>query len=179
VAVCLLCGGTSISPDADPGPRAARRKGSPPRDAPLSRSARRERVLVIEVEAPIRTLLELALRSAGFDVLTVATAEEGVEIHRRQPRAISLVVLDAWQHGPDGRHALGAVRAIDPEVRCCLLTDDPDLLHDAGPCAAGAVLALRKPFTQRPPGPRREPSRSSSPRRGLPHQYISDALARF
>lgn len=68
-----------------------------------------ERILVVDDEQSIRTIVEYALRDAGFEVLMAARGDEALEIVARE--AVDLVVLDLMLPGVDGFGVLKAVRA--------------------------------------------------------------------
>ena len=71
--------------------------------------AERRRVLVIEDDASIRTGLELALRSEGYEVVSAADGATGLELGLREDP--DLVVLDLMLPGLDGFEVLRRLRA--------------------------------------------------------------------
>jgi two-component system, OmpR family, KDP operon response regulator KdpE len=65
-------------------------------------------ILVIEDEAPIRKLLDIALQSSGYDCLMAATAREGkIMAAAQQP---DLVLLDLGLPDDDGQNLLKGLR---------------------------------------------------------------------
>ena len=59
-----------------------------------------ERILVVDDEQSIRTIVEYALRDAGFTVLTAARGDEALRTVEREQ--VDLVVLDLMLPGVDG-----------------------------------------------------------------------------
>ena len=67
-----------------------------------------QRILVVDDEQSIRTIIEYALKDAGFDVVTAARGDDALVAMEREP--IDLVVLDVMLPGMTGivglEHAL-------------------------------------------------------------------------
>src|SRR5882724_11859570 len=78
------------------------------------------RVLILDDEEAIRTLVEFTLTHLGYKVCSAATALEGVELYREKFRAgerFDCVVLDlTLPGGMGGRDALKLLLEIDPAV---------------------------------------------------------------
>jgi CheY-like chemotaxis protein len=103
-------------------------------------------VLVVDDERLLLRLLSLALSQAGFAVWTAPGGEEAVELYRRHGGAVDVVLLDVCMPGMDGPKTLAALRALDPAVRCCLLTGHAGAYSEEGLLALGADRVLLKPF---------------------------------
>jgi CheY-like chemotaxis protein len=97
-------------------------------------------ILLVEDDDAVRQGLASSLRDHGFAVREAASASEALAVYRRHHRDITLVVLAA-QLGR--RRALVALRAINPAVRSCLLSDG-DAAEEL--LARGAVLVIPKPL---------------------------------
>lgn len=69
---------------------------------------RRGRILVVDDEAPVRRALAQILEDEGYEVLTAASGEEGVE--QAVAQAPDAVFLDIWLPGIDGIDALRHLR---------------------------------------------------------------------
>jgi CheY-like chemotaxis protein len=101
-------------------------------------------VLIVDDEPGVRRLLQLTLRRAGFDVRSAAGGLEAVELYR-QKRA-DIVLLDVRMPDLDGPHTLGALRQLDPQVRCAFMTGEHSDYSPQKLLACGAVHVLLKPF---------------------------------
>jgi len=76
----------------------------------------RERILVVDDEPGVRSALGAILRDEGFDVVTAASGEEGLEAMGRG--AFDAVLLDVWLPGIDGLETLTQLRdrRVDAEI---------------------------------------------------------------
>jgi len=78
------------------------------------------RVLVVDDEEPIRTLVEFTLSHLGYEVTQAATALEGVNMYREKLEAgerFDAVILDlTLPGGMGGKEALKKLIEIDPTV---------------------------------------------------------------
>jgi DNA-binding response OmpR family regulator len=68
-----------------------------------------DRILVVEDEQSIRTIVEYALRDAGFSVVTAARGDDALDVVERE--AVDLVVLDVMLPGLDGLEVCKRIRA--------------------------------------------------------------------
>jgi two-component system, OmpR family, response regulator MtrA len=101
------------------------------------------RILVVEDDPSIRELTERGLRNAGFEVLTAATGDEGLERFRvDRPDA---VVLDVMLPGVDGLEVCKAIRATSA-VPVVMLTARSDTLDVVVGLESGADDYITKPF---------------------------------
>jgi PAS domain S-box-containing protein len=74
-------------------------------------------VLVVDDEAFVLDLAQKALTRYGFDVLLANGAAEAIDILKRYPGDISLVVLNISMPGMSGEEALPHLRKIRPRVK--------------------------------------------------------------
>ena len=101
------------------------------------------RTLLVEDDASIRELTERGLRSAGFEVVTAATGDEGLErFHADRP---DVVVLDVMLPGQDGLEVCRAIRAVSA-VPVVMLTARSDTIDVVVGLEAGADDYVTKPF---------------------------------
>jgi PAS domain S-box-containing protein len=73
-------------------------------------------LLVVDDEAPIRAMAATVLHRAGFEVLTAAHGEEGVEALRFHSRDLRAVLLDISMPVMTGGEAFPALRRIRPDI---------------------------------------------------------------
>jgi CheY-like chemotaxis protein len=102
------------------------------------------RVLVVDDEPPIRTLLRLVLRrDERFELVGEAVdAEEAIA--RVADLAPDVVLLDLLMPGQHGRDALPALRAAAPDAMILVLSSLSALDEEAEAIAAGASGYLEK-----------------------------------
>lgn len=107
---------------------------------------RAERVLVVDDEERIRSLVGSYLRAEGFEVDEAGSSEEALaKIHSRQP---DLVILDVRLPGVDGFEALRELRR-DSEVYVIMLTARTEEADKLVGLAVGADDYITKPFSPR------------------------------
>lgn len=83
------------------------------------------RLLFVDDEENIRTLLPMILRKEGFDVTVAATVPEALDFINRQKFDVLLADLNIGQPG-DGFTVVSAMRRTQPEVATFILTGYPD-----------------------------------------------------
>ena len=112
--------------------------------APLSR------ILVLEDDPLVRSLITRNLASQGFDVAESAEGSETVRLYQdamHEGRPFDLVVLDlSIPNGMGGVRAMEKLRAFDPNVLAIVssgYSDDPVM---AKPAAYGFAAVLPKPY---------------------------------
>lgn len=107
---------------------------------------RAERVLVVDDEEPIRSLVRSYLEDEGFDVAEAATGEAAVErIGRQEP---DLVVLDVRLPGIDGFEVLRRIRKTS-DVYVIMLTARTEETDTLIGLEVGADDYVTKPFSPR------------------------------
>jgi two-component system cell cycle sensor histidine kinase/response regulator CckA len=104
---------------ADPPLRAEPPPAAPPRPPPAP-SARP--VLLVEDEPPLLKLAERALRRAGFEVMTAASAEEALDLMEEGAVRPLALVSDVVMPGLDGLELAGRLRQRDPDLPVLLVS---------------------------------------------------------
>ncbi len=119
-------------------------------DAPPELNAANPRILVLEDDPLVRSLIVRNLTGNGFDVAESSEGSETVRMYQEsvtQGRAFDLVILDlSIPNGMGGVRAMEKLRAIDPEVFAIVssgYSDDPVM---ANPAAYGFAAVLPKPY---------------------------------
>ena len=103
------------------------------------------RVLIVDDDVNIRNLLELALREAGFAVLTASDGKEGLALATQY--APDVAILDVMMPGMHGYELCRRMRA-DPRsarTRIIFLTARAQPIDEQAGLEAGADLFLAKP----------------------------------
>ena len=101
-------------------------------------------VLLVDDEASILSSLQRSLRREGWRIVTVGSAEEGLEVLRRGP--VSLVVSDQKMPGMNGLDFLARVGGPAPKARRVLLTGWPEMLSQTELDASGIDAVVPKPW---------------------------------
>jgi PAS domain S-box-containing protein len=115
----------------------------PPRPAAASAL----RILVVDDEEDLRSMIPRMLQRANHQATAVADGREAVDLYSRRWREFDLVMLDMMMPGISGRDTFRALRAINPGVRVLLSSgysidgDAREILDD------GAEGFIQKPFT--------------------------------
>ncbi|MCB1275516.1 response regulator [Prosthecobacter sp.] len=119
-------------------------------DAPPELAAANPRILVLEDDPLVRSLIVRNLTSNGFDVTESAEGSETVRLYQEsmsQGHVFDLVILDlSIPNGMGGVRAMEKLRAIDPEVFAIVssgYSDDPVM---ANPASYGFAAVLPKPY---------------------------------
>ncbi|PZN04757.1 response regulator transcription factor [Thermaerobacter composti] len=104
-----------------------------------------ERILVVDDDPAVTSLLKRGLSYEGFTVDTAGSGEEALKIAREQPP--DLVILDIMMPGMDGMEVLRRLRAADPELPVLFLTARDAPADQVRGLEAGADDYVVKPFT--------------------------------
>lgn len=101
-------------------------------------------ILVVDDEIDVLEMIELGLRSAGYQMLTADSGERAIEIFgQHRP---DLVICDLKMPKMNGITTIARLREQDPELPVVVLTGylGPQTMEE---CAQlGGVELLRKPF---------------------------------
>ena len=103
-----------------------------------------DRILVVEDEQSIRTIVEYALRDAGFNVLTSARGDDALDVVSREP--VDLVVLDIMLPGLDGLEVCKRIRA-ERNIPIIMLSARGEELDKVLGLELGADDYVTKPFS--------------------------------
>jgi DNA-binding response OmpR family regulator len=105
-----------------------------------------DRILVVEDEQSIRTIVEYALRDAGFSVITTSRGDDALGVVEREP--IDLVVLDLMLPGLDGLEVCKRIRA-GRNIPIIMLSARGEELDKVLGLELGADDYVTKPFSPR------------------------------
>jgi DNA-binding NtrC family response regulator len=117
-----------------------------PSQAPTSPDPAPIGILIVDDEPQVRELLGRTCSSNGFHPILAASGEEALTLFSAERDRIDVVLLDVRLPGISGPATLDALRAIDPEVRCCFMSGG---LGDVTPeelLQRGARHLFEKPF---------------------------------
>ena len=106
------------------------------------------RILLIDDEEQIRLTIGALLRIAGYEVITAADGQEGLDLFRLQP--VDLVITDVLMPRMDGAETIAALRRLRPGLKV-IATYGGGRVSGTNPVATaqrlGADRLLAKPFT--------------------------------
>jgi DNA-binding NtrC family response regulator len=103
------------------------------------------RILVIDDEPAMRMMLEQALKSAGYEVISAADGREGLNWQRTV--GADVVITDLFMPGQDGLETIMEIRKTSVHVAVIAISGNPiarAMLAVA--TQLGAVTVLEKPF---------------------------------
>jgi len=106
-----------------------------------------ELILVVEDEASIREIIQVALEAYGYQVMTACDGTEAVSLYAQHPGEIKVVITDMAMPIMDGAATIRALAKINPSVKVIATSgmDEERMLAEASRAAAKAFL--QKPFT--------------------------------
>ena len=105
-----------------------------------------QRILVVDDEQSIRTIVEYALKDAGFEVLTAGRGDDALRIVEKEP--LDLVVLDVMLPGMDGLDVCQRIRA-ERNLPIIMLSARGEELDKVLGLELGADDYVTKPFSPR------------------------------
>ena len=106
----------------------------------------RPRILIVEDERLLLKPVASLLADEGFDVVGAADGVEALEIYRRQPRAIALVILDVHLPGLDGFQVFRRMKELDERVAVLFVSGNVVEPSRHALIASGARGYLPKPY---------------------------------
>jgi putative two-component system response regulator len=102
------------------------------------------RILIVDDEPPIRSLLSRFLGSRGFQTAQAGSGEQALAMLNQD--RFSLVLSDVKMPGMSGMSLLSEVRRINPEIGVLMLTGCEDISTAVEAMKKGAFDYLLKPF---------------------------------
>lgn len=106
-----------------------------------------ERVLLVDDEEGIRTVLGVSIKDAGYEVLTASNGHEAIGILEQED--IPLVVTDIRMPGMDGLELLQRIKRNWPDTEVIMITGHGDMDSAIESLQLGAVDFITKPFHEK------------------------------
>jgi CheY-like chemotaxis protein len=122
------------------------RRGWPAEPEAPPTTSRTYGVLVVDDQAEVGGVLDLAFRQEGFAVWMAVNGREAHDLYRRYGQAIDVVLLDVRMPGWDGPQTLAALRELNPQIRCCFMSGDTGRYDERQLRDLGAAAMFQKPF---------------------------------
>jgi len=104
-----------------------------------------ERVMVVDDEETVRSLLQRTLEEAGYNVVTAANGEEALD--KMSQLSIGVVFLDIKMPGMSGIEVLGKLTADWPDTCVIMVTAVLDAQTAVEAMKMGAYDYITKPFS--------------------------------
>ncbi|WP_144460126.1 response regulator [Siminovitchia fortis] len=104
----------------------------------------REKVLIVDDQFGIRTLLNEVLQKEGYEIFQAANGLQALSV--TEQHAPDLVLLDMKIPGMDGLEILKKMKEINPDIRVIIMTayGELDLIEQTK--KLGALAHFSKPF---------------------------------
>jgi two-component system alkaline phosphatase synthesis response regulator PhoP len=106
-----------------------------------------KKILVVDDEQSIVTLLQYNLKQAGYDVITANDGEQAIELVKAEDP--NLIVLDLMLPKKDGMEVCKELRSLHIEVPIIMLTAKDDEIDKVLGLELGADDYMTKPFSPR------------------------------
>jgi CheY-like chemotaxis protein len=113
-----------------------------PRTAPATTAT----ILVVDDEPGVRSLLNILLSRAGFQVLLASGGRAAIDLYRTHATEIGLVLMDVRMPDLDGPGTLAHLREINPSVICCFMSGNTGQYSEADLRDRGGQGFVPKPF---------------------------------
>ena len=102
------------------------------------------KILCVDDDLSIRTMLDKALRAEGYDVITAINGEEAVELAESQDP--DLILLDIGLPGINGIETLTRIKKANPDASAIKITAAGTIETAVAAMKAGARNYIQKPF---------------------------------
>lgn len=104
----------------------------------------KNRILVVDDDEPLRTVLSTELSSEGYEVTTAADGSEAIDLVR--DNNFDLVLLDIKMPNVDGFEVLKFIKGGKPNTKVIMLTGFADLKNAIESKRLGAEDFVSKPY---------------------------------
>jgi PAS domain S-box-containing protein len=104
------------------------------------------RILVVDDEDMVRSVVTLMLRRLGYDVVAAANGREAVDYYKQSGAQVHLAIVDMIMPEMDGRECFLALRRLNPGVKVILCTGGASEGSTQQTVSEGAVGFIQKPY---------------------------------
>ncbi len=104
-------------------------------------------VLLVEDESLLRRIVERILRHAGYTVLAAENAETALELFRRDPRRVDLLLTDVVMPGMSGPQLVQECKTVRSDLPVLFMSGYPDRVSSGPSGRLPASPLLDKPFS--------------------------------
>lgn len=99
-------------------------------------------ILAVDDEAPVLDFLKETLSGKGFNVITMGSPLEALDLYREKKDVIDLVITDMVMPSMDGGQLAWSIRSINPQARIIAITG-----YNANGDDRNIDALIKKPFT--------------------------------
>jgi CheY-like chemotaxis protein len=110
--------------------------------------AAKPRVLIVDCEPVVRTLLQNMLQIGGFETLSASSAREALTLWRDRSAPIDVVVTEINLPGMSGLELADSLSAVQPNVRILLISGYLEEVISAEIFSGPNRAFLAKPFVR-------------------------------
>jgi PAS domain S-box-containing protein len=103
-------------------------------------------ILVADDETPVRKLVARLLSAAGYRVIEAVDGQEAIELLRRHPGGVRLLLTDVVMPRLDGQRLARLVHEEFPELPVVLMSGHPETANLRPEELNGSMRYVRKPF---------------------------------
>jgi two-component system, cell cycle sensor histidine kinase and response regulator CckA len=128
-------------------PTTSGRPAPPEASRPKSLGVAAMRVLVVDDEPAIVSVVRQALTSAGHIVTPALSAAAALEIIRRDPAAFDVVLTDQSMPNMTGTSLIAELRSLAPSLSCLLMTGLDDEVTERRARTLDVFEIIAKPFS--------------------------------
>jgi len=118
--------------------------GAPPEEPAVP--ANQGTVMIVDDEAIIGGMFERILTPLGFTVLVETDPRRALERIREMPGQIDATLIDLKMPGMNGIEVIKALKVMDPEIVCMILTGYASVDNTVAAIRAGAYDFMQKPL---------------------------------
>jgi len=111
-----------------------------------ARTIRKSKILLVDDDDEVRTLVSNFLSSFGHEVVTCRDGQEAVDLYRSSWKDIDLVILDMMMPRMNGRDAFFEMKALNKNVKALLISGFSIDGEAQGLLDAGMKGFIQKPF---------------------------------
>jgi CheY-like chemotaxis protein len=115
-------------------------------EPPVRQLREKPGVLVADDEHIVRSILQLGLGRAGFEVWVAPNGRAAIDLYREHRENIAVVLLDVRMPGLDGPQTLDALRRLNPDVLACFMSGNTGVYDPEELLERGAASVIDKPF---------------------------------
>lgn len=105
----------------------------------------KRRILVVDDEPQIRSMLREALTRSGYDVSEAADGKQAIETLRRE--AFDVVIADILMPEKDGLEIIMYLQRESPLTKCVAISSPSNRVFLQSAQLLGATRVVEKPFT--------------------------------